>query len=105
KCEYEEIRFDNSGSAHAGVIQAYVNNILDGTPLVANGYEGINELSISNAAYLSQWLGNKPIDLPFDESLFDELLAKKAATSQSAKTEGDKKMNEEYRQRWQTNWN
>lgn len=103
--EYEEIRFDNSGSAHAGVIQAYVNNILDGTPLVANGYEGINELSISNAAYLSQWLGNKPIDLPFDEALFDELLAKKASTSQSAKTEGDKKMNEEYRQRWQTNWN
>lgn len=104
-CEYEEIRFDDSGSAHAGVLQAYVDNILYGTPLIADGYEGINELSISNAAYLSQWTGNKPIALPFDEALFDELLAKKAENSVTVKQASDKKINTSYRSRWQTNWN
>lgn len=105
-CEYTELTSDNYGGAHREVIQAFVGNILNGTPLVANGVEGVNELSISNAAYLSQWLGNVPVKLPFDKELFDKLLAEhrtgsfKKPQSDLSSPKGDTA----YSKRWQTNW-
>ncbi len=103
-CDYEEIVFNDSGSAHQGVIQAYVNNILSGTPLVAEGCEGINELSISNAAYLSSWQGGIPVKLPVDGEKFDELLKARQDASQLIKEEADKHMSLDYSKRWQTVW-
>ena len=65
---------------HSDVINAFAANILRGEPLIAPGIEGINSLTISNAMYLSTWLG-KAIDIPFDEDLFLEELNKRRATS------------------------
>ena len=68
---------------HAGVIDAFARHILEGTPMIAEGWEGMNSLMLSNAMLLSTWTDAK-IDLPFDEAqdaLFDSLLEERAANS------------------------
>ena len=72
-------------SAHRGILQNFANAILHGEALLAPGYEGINELTLSNAAYLSQWKGNETVRLPFDTGEFDALLAERAASSRFSK--------------------
>lgn len=79
--EWEEIETDGENPQHKGVMKAFAANILRGTPLVAEGNEGINGLTISNAMHLSSWLG-RPVDLPLDEDLFLTELNKRRATSQ-----------------------
>ena len=41
--------------------------------MIARGEEGINSLSISNAAYLSAWTDNWA-EIPTDEALFEKHL-------------------------------
>jgi hypothetical protein len=48
--------------------------------MIADGREGINGLTISNAMHLSAWT-NKTIELPLDENLFYELLMERVKTS------------------------
>lgn len=55
KHETIEYTFDDAGPQHKGVTQAFVNHLLKGTPMIAEGPEGINGLSISNAMMLSSW--------------------------------------------------
>lgn len=98
---YEEITSNDGGSAHAGIIQNYVNCILYGEELISNGREGINELMISNAAYLSQWTGNQKISLPIDDELFDRLLEEKAKKSEAVKKGIEPPVRTNYSERWQ----
>ena len=65
---------------HSIVLNAFAGAILRGTPMIANGEEGINSLTLSNAMYLSDWTGQR-ITLPMDEDLFLEELNKRRATS------------------------
>ncbi len=103
-CDYEEISPSHLESAHAGILQNFCNAILFGEPLLAPGIEGIYELTISNAAYLSAWNGSCPVKLPLDQTAFDEKLAALAARSRQ-KMDGDtKKYNAGYQDRWQVNW-
>lgn len=76
----EEIVVEDTGSAHVGILQNFTNCILYGEELLSKGEEGINGLTISNAAFLSAWLG-KEIELPMDEELFYELLQERIKTS------------------------
>ena len=78
--EYSEVETDGLNEQHKGVRNAFAANILRGEPLVANGVEGINGLTLSNAMHLSCFLG-KPVELPFDEDLYYEELMKRVATS------------------------
>jgi len=75
-----EIVTDGENPQHVGVLNAFASHILHGTPLVAGGEEGINGLTISNAAHLSSWLG-RPVTLPIDEDLFYAELQKKITGS------------------------
>lgn len=79
-CTCSEVETDGENPQHVGVLNAFAGNILHGTPLVAQGQEGINGLTLSNAMHLSSWL-NRPVELPLDEDLFYEELQKKIATS------------------------
>ena len=71
---------DGLHTSHMGVIRAWGGAILRGEPLVADGTEGINGVTLANAMYLSDWLG-KTVDLPLDEDLYYEELMKRVATS------------------------
>ena len=75
-----EVETDGINDQHPGVLNAFSDHILYGTPLVAEGTEGINGLMISNAAHLSSWT-NETVTLPIDEDRFYSLLMEKAASS------------------------
>lgn len=67
---------------HKGIIQNFVNCILNGEELIAPGYDGINGLTISNAAMLSSWTDSW-VNLPIDKDLFLEKLNEKIASSKN----------------------
>lgn len=47
----------HGGEQHVGILKNFCSAILDGTPLLAPGYEGIRGLTISNAIHYSAWTG------------------------------------------------
>ena len=101
--EYTEERFEDDGPQHRGIIQNFANAILHGEKLISPGIDGLNELTLSNAAYLSQWTGNSPVALPLDNGKFDAMLKERADNSLTHEElasipEG------EYQDRWQTRW-
>ena len=69
KCTEKVIETDGQNEQHIGVMKAFTNRILHGSPLIAEGKEGIFGLTISNAMHLSSWL-DKTVSIPFDEDLF-----------------------------------
>ena len=79
------VETDGENLQHAGIMRAFVGNVLRGEPLVARGEEGINGLMLSNAMHLSAFLG-KEVELPIDEDLFYEELKKRIATSRHKTT-------------------
>ena len=103
-CDYEEIGQDKPETAHKGILQNFTNAILSGEKLISPGTDGINELTLSNAAYLSQWQGNREIALPFDSELFDNLLAEKTKQSKCRAADSEKSGNTSYLPRWQVRW-
>jgi len=74
------VETDGQNPQHPGVLNAFAAHILRGEPLVADGREGINGLTISNAMHLSAWLGQE-VKIPFDEDLYYDELMKRVATS------------------------
>ncbi len=80
ECTEIDVETDGLNPQHIGVLNAFAANILRGEPLVADGFEGINGLTLSNAMHLSSWL-NKAVEIPFDENLYLEELDKRRATS------------------------
>ncbi|WP_069998711.1 Gfo/Idh/MocA family protein [Cellulosilyticum sp. I15G10I2] len=85
KGHFVEIETDGLNPQHMGVLKAFAQRILNGTPLVAEGIEGVNGLLLSNAMHLSSWL-QKPIEFPFDEKIFLEELTKLRTNSKFKKT-------------------
>lgn len=88
ECTVSEVETDGQNEQHVGVMKAFAGKILHGTPLIAEGEEGINGLTLSNAMHLSSWLGHA-IELPLDEYLFLEELNKHRAASKKKEVTGD----------------
>ena len=74
--------FRDEGPQHVDIFQNYTDHILNGTPLLAPGYDGINGLSISNAMMLSSWK-DKWVDVQNDGEEFFGELQKRIATSRA----------------------
>ena len=100
--DFSDLVPDEEETAHRGVLQAFSDAILNGTPLVADGAEGTNELMISNAAYLSSWTDSW-VTLPLDSDDFERELAKRAAKSAFHEQKSEK-MSKEYNERWSVRW-
>ena len=63
----EVIEFPSAwGTQHAGVLENFAANILDGTPLIAPGSDGINGVRLANAIHLASWTGRE-VSIDFDE--------------------------------------
>ncbi len=67
---------------HNSVLRAFASEILGQGKMIAEGYEGINSLTLSNAMHLSSWLG-KMVELPLDDELFYQELQKRIANSKA----------------------
>ena len=100
---YEEY-FEEAPDGHSTVLENFAEAILDGVELIADGREGLNSLSISNAAYLSSWTDTWA-EIPTDEKLFEQHLA------ELCRNENIKKPSSEYpnndnslNERWKVRW-
>lgn len=97
-------------TGHLGILQNFANAIRCGEPLLAPGKEGIHELTISNAAYLSDWKEDW-IDIPFEDEVFlQELMRKQKEEAAQKKTNGKQNVNGQdisdgcYAERWKVRW-
>jgi predicted dehydrogenase len=86
-CIERVVETDGQNEQHNGVLKAFGEHILRGTPLIADGSEGIFGLTLSNAMHLSSWL-EKPVELPLDEYLFLKELDKRRISSQMKPASG-----------------
>lgn len=106
KVIYSEIVQTEKESGHLGILQNFADAILKGTELLSPGTEGIKSLSISNAAYLSQWT-DAWVDLPLDGEVFAQHLKKQQENERTkANVKAEKEINPSgnYEGRWQIKW-
>lgn len=85
KGEMVRVEIDEKSPEHVGVLNAWADAVLHGGQLIADGKEGINGLTLSNAMHLSSFL-NKEIELPLDHDLYFSELKKRIATSRKKQT-------------------
>ncbi len=77
----------HGGEQHVGILKNFCSAILDGTPLLAPGYEGIRGLTISNAIHYSAWTGGWADVQNFPAEKFYQLLQDKIKHSTVVKKE------------------
>jgi len=87
-----EVPFDNAANAHATLMQNFVDAILDGTPLIAPGYEGLGSVELANVLLYSSLLG-QTVELPLDgqawEAKLNELIAGSTREKKVVKVQAD----------------
>ena len=79
-----DIPFDNAPAQHATLLQNFTDAILDGTPLLVPGAEGIHSVELANAMLYSS-LVNQTIDLPLDAAAYEQKLNALIASSKLQK--------------------
>ena len=77
KCE---IPTGNQGPSHLKVAQNFIDSILDGSPLIAPGEEGLNSIELANAMLFSAW-EKRTVQLPLDAAAYEARLKEKIAGS------------------------
>ncbi len=102
--DYTEIKQEEKESAHRGILRNFTNAVLFGEELLSPGTDGIFELTLSNAAYLSSWKGGTEIKLPFNTEEFDLKLSKLAESSEKRKNTANFSSDSKYKSRWEVNW-
>lgn len=80
-----DIPCNGNGPQHVGIIQNFVNAILNGEKLIAPAEEGIKSVELGNAMLFSS-LKKKKVEMPLNSSAFSTTLKKLIADSK-----GDKK--------------
>lgn len=103
---YEEFLPQKPESGHIGILQNFANAILHGEALLSPGIEGIYGLTLSNAAYMSDWLDTW-INLPMDEQLYNQMLIEKQLSEKGilkGNTKAPEKLKGEYSDRWKVRW-
>ncbi len=99
---YEEYTQDAPESAHIGILNNVCEAILTGKALIAKGEEGIHQIMLTNAAYLSAWT-DKTVTLPLDGKRFCRYHNQKRK-SEGEKSVCDRESSEDALCRWQVNW-
>lgn len=79
-----EIPFETVGNAHAVLMQNFVDSILDGTPLLATGYDGMGSVELANVLLYSSLI-NQTVDLPMDSKAWEAKLNELIANSKHQK--------------------
>ncbi len=94
---------DSPRNGHVEILKNFTSAILHNTPLLAPGEDGICELTLSNAAYLSAWTG-ETVSIPFDRSRFTAELMKRKQASRERSALRTESHEGSYLSRWNTNW-
>ncbi|RXZ82708.1 gfo/Idh/MocA family oxidoreductase [Paenibacillaceae bacterium] len=88
ECWKCDVPVHGGGSQHLGITRDWTQAILNGTPLLAPGEEGIKGLSLSNAMLLSTWTDDW-VQFPLNEDLFYSKLQEQIAKSNTNKVAGE----------------
>jgi len=86
KAAWRTVALPKIEGTHMRIIRAFVRHLLRGTPLVATGAEGVNELELSNAIYIAGYR-NKGVNLPVDAAEMERLLTSLARKHDTGKSE------------------
>jgi predicted dehydrogenase len=79
-----EIPFENAQNPHAILMQNFTDAILDGTPLIAPGTDGMGSVELANVLLYSS-LMNQTIELPLDSAAWEKKLQQLIAESKHEK--------------------
>ncbi len=69
-----------AGGGHEVIVQNFVDAILDETPLIARGEEGIHSVELANAMLFSTFR-NQTVELPLDSEAYEAALQERIAAS------------------------
>ena len=69
-----------NGPEHRGILVNWTEAILDGSPLIAPGTDGLNGVTLANAMLLSAWTDSW-VDLPLDDDAYAAMLKEKGDSS------------------------
>ena len=100
--DYEEYS-ETAAEGHPIILDNFAEAILEGAELIADGREGLNSLSISNAAYLSSWTDDWA-ELPTNEKLFEEHLKRLCQQENVLKSGVSESSGELLGERWKVRW-
>lgn len=79
-----DIPFGGPPCKHENITQAFVNAILDGTPLIAEAEDGIKSVELANCMLYSAWT-DTTVELPLDAAAYEAKLKELCATSKFVK--------------------
>lgn len=79
-----DLPFADAAIPHAIVLQNFVDAILDGTPLIAPGPEGMHSVELANVMLYSSLLG-QTVELPMDSAAYERKLQQLIAESKFEK--------------------
>ena len=79
-----DIPFETVANPHAVLMQSFVDAILDGTPLLASGYDGMGSVELANVLLYSSLI-NQTVDLPMDSKAWEAKLNELIANSKHEK--------------------
>ena len=95
---------DETVHGHREILKNFARAILFGDELIAEGKEGLCQLTLTNAAYLSAWTGRE-ITLPLNDEEYLSALRERIERSQErAPTESAPPRSAEYHARWNVHW-
>ena len=78
------VAFTDSQIPHAIMVRNFVDAILDGTPLIASGEEGIHSLELANAMTYSSLIG-QIVEFPLDSAAWERKLNQLISESKGKK--------------------
>ena len=79
-----EIPFENANNPHGILIQNFVDAILDGTPLIAPGADGMGSVELANVLLYSSLI-DQSVELPMDSAAWEKKLNQLIAESRHEK--------------------
>ena len=86
-----EIPANGNGPQHVGILQNFVDAILDGTPLIAPAEEGINSVELGTSMLFSSFK-DRTVELPLDGKAYERMLKDLIKNSTFKKTVREVKM-------------
>nr|WP_317401246.1 Gfo/Idh/MocA family oxidoreductase [uncultured Gemmiger sp.] len=77
-----EIPVEANPEVYQTVLRRFSDHLRLGTPMIADGEDGLRAVELTNAAYVSAWQQRR-VRLPADPAVYEELLHKKMEEEQS----------------------
>jgi predicted dehydrogenase len=79
-----DLPFTDASAPHATIMQNFVDAILDGSPLIAPGHEGMHSVELANVMLYSGLI-DRTVDMPMDSAAFEAKLQQLIANSKFEK--------------------